>query len=179
MCGLCGLATCAFGADRPVNPFAGLDPERVARVELYEFVEPDVDLFSDQAPRTPPIGKWKPTGVVITNRTVITGMANALSVVTLTNDFPYPAIGLLGHQFFFGKKGEILAVTSIVNYRATVIVGRSPEDNSHAGARSDQFCRIVYDIMKTSLPDKIAALDALYKGTPGVSLEALLFEKGK
>jgi hypothetical protein len=176
---LCGLATFAFGTERSENPFFKMDSDAVARVELYEYVEPFVDPFTNQPPKTLPKGIWKTTGVVITNSTVIAGMVKALSEVTLTNNFTYPGIGILGHQFYFGKKGELLAITTIVNYRATVLVGLSPDDDSHAGARSDQFCRIVYDIMKSLLPKRIAALDALYKDTPGKSLEALLFDKAK
>lgn len=179
LCGLCGLVAAAYALDNPANPFSRISPDSVARVELYDFVEPHGDPFSDQAPTTPQRGKWKSTGVSITNTMAIAQMLSALSGLTLTNNFPYPAIGLLGHQFFFDKNGKLLAVTTIVNHRATVLVANSPHDASRAGARSDQFCRIVYDAMKAALPGRIAELDALYKETPVGGLEAVLFEKGK
>ena len=179
LCGLYGLAAAAYALDNPPNPFSRISPDRVARVELYDFVEPRSDPFSDQVPTTPQKGKWTSTGVSITNTTAIAQMVSALAGLTLTNNFPYPAIGLLGHQFFFDKNGKVLAVTTIVNHRATVLVATSPDDDSRAGARSDQFCRIVYDAMKAALPGKIAALDALYKETPVGGLEAVLFEKGR
>jgi hypothetical protein len=180
LCGLCcGLVVAAYALDDPPNPFSRIRPDRVVRVELYDFLEPHSDPFSNQAPTTPKKGKWKSTGVSITNTTAIAQMVSALSGLTFTNNFPYPAIGLLGHQFFIDRNGRILAVTTIVNHRATVIVATSPDDASRAGVRSDQFCRIVYDAMKVVLPGKIAALDALYKETPVGGLEAVLFEKGR
>ena len=120
--GLCMLSVCALGAEKPVNLFRTLRSEDVASVEFYEFVEPDTDPFADQAGAKPGKGKWKTTGVVVKDRDVIAEMHKALSRVELSSDCPYPAVGLLGHQFFFDKQGRLLAVTTIVNHRATVLV---------------------------------------------------------
>ena len=165
MAGLVGLATCAHGAGRPINPFDQIKTGDVGKVQILA----DTEVFSVHN------ADWRSKGVVITNKGTIARMVTVLSGVVMTNRVVFPAIGVLGSQVFLGKTGEVLAVTTIINYRATVTIDRSLEEDSYAGGQSVEYCRIVYDIMKEVMPARIRELDAMYRGTPGKSLEELLF----
>lgn len=160
------ILTDKMGHGPATNPFRGLNPDEISRVVI---------VAADRI-RTKQERDEKPTEVVITNRKVIANMVEALSRAP-TNNVPTPLIGTLGDQFFFGRTGEEVAVTSIVNYRATVYVQRPRRFPAVAceGFRCEQFCRLVYGIMKASLPDEIEAQNACYRQTPFGSVENLLF----
>ena len=145
MAGLVGLATCAHCAGRPINPFDQIKTGDVVKVQILADTEVPSAHNAD----------WRSKGVVITNKGMIARMVTTLSDVVMTNTVVFPAIGCLGSQVFFGKTGEVLAVTTIINYRATVTINRSLEDGSFAGVQSVEYCRIVYDIMKEGMPARI------------------------
>ena len=151
------------------NPFCGLRPADIARV----VIAPERRIPGPEQEK-----EKEPAEVVITNRAAIANMVGALSRMTVTNNIPYPGIGTLGHQWFFDTTGAVFAVTTIVNYRATVLVRRSPEEPYAfcAGGRSEEFSRVVYDLMKVSFPRRIQELDMIYRRSPFRSLENLLFE---
>ena len=129
--------------------------------------------------------------VVVTDRSVISEMYKACSTVPLWNGMSGPFIGILGHQVFLDSKSNVLAVVHIINYQSNVnfqrgylekgrVIGPRYEDSDYywTSGESEAYCRIVYDIMKTRLPEEIESQNADYKRhTPPKTVEQMLFEK--
>lgn len=154
-------------ATRPTgqNPFASLEPARVAKIQVGELsVNPETARSS------------------FTQYFEITDPNIISRLVGLTGSSPHktdgwPGIGMLSYQRFVDFDGRVVADTRIVNFDNTVVIHEPnmPMRGYWKCMRSPEFCRTIYDLMLKYIPEEIESQRRGYREV-GQELELLLFE---
>lgn len=132
----------------------------------------------------------QPIGVVITNNNDIAMLYNELSNQSFTNCLEAPFVGILCYQVFLSKHDEVLAITHIVNFEATVVLQKGKIINQryyvvNTGKAADiyrvcesiKFCRMIYEYLKKYRPDFVAVQNKYYLDVAHKTLEEMLFPK--
>jgi hypothetical protein len=89
----------------------------------------------------------------------------------------FPFIGILSYQRFVDARGRPVAETHIVNFSNTVVVSDpfDPVNGFYAVVHSEEFCRVIYDLMLKHCPERIEQQREMYRKV-NRRLETLLFE---
>ena len=128
--------------------------------------------------------------VVITNRNDITRLYNSLNNTTFTNRCDAPFVGIFCHQVFIGTNDEVLAISHIVNYDATVVLNNGIKKDQHyyildkgptfdgiMVCQSIDFCRIIYDRVNENIPAFITKQNKFYIDVEKKTVEKMIFQK--
>ena len=147
------------------NPFATLEPTRVAKIAVGDLsVNPETDesTFTQY--------------FEITNPKVVSRLVELVTSTKHQSD-GWPGIGMLSYQRFLDANGCVLADTRIVNFDNTGVIHEPeiPIEGYWRCMKSEEFCQTIYDLMLKHVPGEIESQRRGYREV-GQELEALLFE---